>query len=316
VFFCVLLEYHPMIGADPHNELAPSVPPAVPVEPHAVAAILNFILPASMADDTRTKVLGPLHARVMLRGTDIQSFIPHIPLGPGILLAGLLTLFSGSKSHFGPSSVLACKKPIAAALLVLINPNVNCGTIAGVGTVFAPNTVVAGMTVGDVIGGLFAACVQIVIQGVTNAVFGKLPGGDKVQAIAGGLFGIFAGSPTGFSVNTTGAGPLGIIGRLADDLSRYVRGCGEQVGSALEWAVGDEADARADWKQADADTDGALGDLKKQLAGAYDPFAWTLNRTDPDASGNSSPFQQSLSNSFGPVQPTSNAIDNPHAESF
>ena len=54
---------------------------------------------------------------IIQRDSDIQYGIPHIPLPPfpPCVLALLWTAISGSKSYFGPSSVLGNGKPIAAA---------------------------------------------------------------------------------------------------------------------------------------------------------------------------------------------------------
>src|ERR1700722_13883562 len=216
--FCVLIEFHPMVGVDLHKDLQPPPLPAIPFAPHATAALLNWVVPASTANSVKA-----LYGRVMQRGTDIQNLIPHIPLTPAALLAGVLTGLSGSKSYFGPASVQADKKPIAAAVAVVVNYNLNCGDVpTPTGIVVAPNTVVTGMTVGDILGGVFAMLTDAAIQTAMNLLLGDL---GPWQA---GIAGMLLGSPLGFSFNENGTGLIGLVGRLAGDVSDFARSEGER----------------------------------------------------------------------------------------
>ena len=236
MMFNVLIEWHPMIGVDLHEDVLPPAPP-VPMAPHLTAATLNWVIPAAMSSKTFATFV---HARIMQRGTDIQSLIPHIPLSPACTLAGLLTLFSGSKSHFGPRSVEVEGTPVAVALLGSVNVNLNCGDLPmPTGYVIAPNTVVAGMTLGDVIGGIFAMMADTAMQYGMNKLLGPL------GPAFGGLAGAFLGSPLGFSFNGNGHGLPGAVGRLMGIGSDGARNVGETLGDTLTGAdTTRDADAR------------------------------------------------------------------------
>jgi len=233
MMFNVLIEWHPMVGLDLHGELTTTPPPVeVPMAPHLTAATLNWIIPAAMTQKTFATFVS---ARIMQRGTDIQSLIPHIPLAPpAIALAPVMTVFSGSKSHFGPRSVEVEGTPVAVGLLGIANLNLNCGDIPmPSGWVLAPNTVVAGMKLGDVLGGLFAMASDAAIQYAMNKVLGDAFGPGIAGSILSGITGTFLGSPLGFSLNGNGHGIAGLLGRvlgLRSDLSRNI---GETLGDTL-----------------------------------------------------------------------------------
>ncbi len=238
MMFNVLIEWHPMIGLDLHEDITPAVPPVpVPMAPHLTTATLNWIIPAAMSSKTFATFV---QARLMQRGTDIQSFIPHIPLSPACLLAPVLTVFSGSKSHFGPRSVQVEGAPVAVALLGPVNLNLNCGDIPlPSGYVVAPNTVVAGMNLGDILGGLFAMATDAALQFAMNKLL--LPLGPIGAGIAGALL----GSPLGFSFNANGHGYVGLVGRLLGLGSDTARNLGETLGDAMTGAdTKRDADAR------------------------------------------------------------------------
>ena len=107
--FNALMTIHPMIGVDLHDGIPPPGPVMVPKLPHFVAATLKWAVPTSSPTPT---VFGPGGFSLMQQGTDIGNFIPHIFVE---YLAVLYTATSGSKSHFGASTVLAEGKPAAAA---------------------------------------------------------------------------------------------------------------------------------------------------------------------------------------------------------
>jgi hypothetical protein len=253
MMFNVLIEWHPMIGVDLHEDVLPPAPP-VPMAPHLTAATLNWIIPAAMSSKTFATFV---HARIMQRGTDIQSLIPHIPLTPAGALAPVLTVFSGSKSHFGPRSVEVEGTPVAVALLGAVNVNLNCGDLPmPTGYVLAPNTVVAGMTLGDVLGGLFAMMADTAMQYGMNAVLGPM------GALGGGIAGALLGSPLGFSFNGNGHGYPGLIGRLMGLGSDGARNVGETLGDTLTGAdtTRDAAARRAIWEKLDKEAKGLKDD--------------------------------------------------------
>jgi hypothetical protein len=292
--FCVLIEVHPMMGVDFHFDLIPPAPAPVPTpfEPHGTVAMMNWLLPPSMANTVLAMTM-----RVMQRGTDIQNGIPHIPMGPGVLLSLPETAFSGSKSHFGPSSVQAGGKPVAVALLMVENLNLNCGTIpTPTGIVEAPNTVVTGMTLGDFLGGLFAMIADCALTTLMNCVFAL--GG--IGTVPAGIIGLFTGSPLGFSFNANGHGPVGQVGRLMGNYSDAMRGFGEALG-------GDEAQGRADYNAA---VDAAEKDLAYQPNPLDPTGGWNIFGENGDASRLQQPIPP-------PGWGGSNGLhDNPMAEHF
>jgi len=166
--FNALMTMHPMIGVDFHDGVPPPGPVVVPKMPHFVAAMMKWALPTSKP---APKVLGPL-GPLMKQGTDIGNFIPHIAVE---YLAVLYTATSGSKSEFGASTVLSQGDPTAAAILLVVNMNLNCSGPSlppvPLGFVIAPNTVSVGMTLGDVLGGLFAMATDSIIQYGLNKLF-------------------------------------------------------------------------------------------------------------------------------------------------
>ena len=202
----LLRKWNPMAGVDPHNEITLALVPA-PFIPHVVGMVL-------CGDSNSSRLTTNVTASdwaIVQRDSDIGAGIPHVPLVlPACVLFGALLLLSGSKSYFGPSSVRANGKPVAAAVLLhYFNVNLNCAD-----PIYMPNnlvvawgTVVCGMTWGDIIGGLAAMLIDIILSGaytllgagVSSAAGGKLAK-FLVSALASVIAQQLAGSPVGFSV--------------------------------------------------------------------------------------------------------------------
>lgn len=198
---CILIAVHPMVGLDLHMDLMPAAPSPLPspTHPHVTAHILFGWAGIATKWTPTEKTMG---IEIVCMGSDIANGIVHIPLPlTHFLLAAIMTAFSGSKSHFGPASVQTPKGPVGAALLVLVNYNLNCGTVpTPTGVVLAPNTVVAHMTLGDVIGGFIAMGVDIAVGAALNYLCGKLPiKNEAVKSVAGGVIQFLTGSPLGRS---------------------------------------------------------------------------------------------------------------------
>jgi hypothetical protein len=174
-FHLLLLKWHPMIGCDIHLELTATWPPVpAPNTPHLVAQRLAGFGGATMTDDD---VLAN-NWNIIQRDSDIQYGIPHIPIPPypPCALALLWTGLSGSKSYFGPRSVVSSKGPIAAALLVYVNPQLNCDDPLPLPTGIAItwSTVVCGMTWGDIIGGFLSMAFDMLISWLLNKLGERL----------------------------------------------------------------------------------------------------------------------------------------------
>lgn len=202
----LLSKWHLMLSADGHRDLMPVPPPVLvqpnPYHPHIVGSVLYGLSFGKIAPDVKARDIELIHM-----GSDIANFIPHIPLPPThFLLALLYTSFSGSKSHFGPASVQTETGVVGAALLLNVNPNLNCYDMVPLpfGWVCAPNTVMAHMTFGDILGGAFAMGVDMVIQALINQAgnalgeaLGKKYGSQAAEMLAGPIASFMLGSPLG-----------------------------------------------------------------------------------------------------------------------
>lgn len=168
----VMKHWHPMIGRDLHIPWVPGTPAPAPAPvPYITFSLLfGFGVVASYAKTHHSMGWG----FTMQKGTDIGFLIPHF--GPPSLLTPLDVIFSASKSYFGPAAIQAEGKPIAAALLIVVNPNLNCGTPIPVpfGAVLAINTHFVGMTLGDIIHGLLSGAIDFVIQWAIGKIMGPL----------------------------------------------------------------------------------------------------------------------------------------------
>lgn len=169
--------FHPMLGCDFHDGMIAPIDPPKPM-PHFVAATLNWVVPPQK---TMT-VMGTFSMAFIKKGSDIGMLIPHI--SPSIL-APLCTLASGSKAHFGPSSILMEGTPPAGALIVVVNLNLNCAGATRPplpsGFVIAPNTIMYAMSLGDILGGLFAMIADSLIQFGINRALGALSASDAYK---------------------------------------------------------------------------------------------------------------------------------------
>ncbi len=321
----VLIELHPMIGADLHEETGTAVPPKVPLYPHFVTAPLHWVFKPSYAPKVRA-----LHLGTMQRGTDMQSFIPHIPIPfmPYCLSVPQIVLFSGSKSHFGVARVKVAGSPVAVALLCFININLNCGDIPlPNGYVIAPNTVLSGLTWADFFGGLFAMMCDLIVQTAFNEIMGNC--GIK-NPFAAGLVGALIGSPLGFSFNGGGTGLVGLGGRTWGNLSDVARGLGEYLGGDFDTGYSTihsaadklENDGITAPPEAGALVAPGLPGEKVPGQGWIEPknADWTSSPAVQDAETIfDRPIQKidEIGKALGPgPSPTSAAFDNPAAEAF
>jgi hypothetical protein len=182
----VLKHLHPMIGVDFHDEVAPPGIPA-PKIPHLTAGLLCFP-PWGVITGKANGTVCTSHAMSLAQGTDMGFLIPHIPLppAPANILAPILTLASGSKSHFGAHNHLTPQGPLAFACLVVINLNVNCAgpTMPPLptGFVFAVFQLTwQGVTLGDLIAGTLHLLVDILLQHLINRFLSRGPGGKAID---------------------------------------------------------------------------------------------------------------------------------------
>jgi hypothetical protein len=158
-----------MIGIDLHICWPPGSPLPLPNP-------MPYLVVMPMCGTFLTAVMAPtaltLSQMTMKRGTDIGPLIPHI--GPPSKLTPMDILLSGSASHFGPSAVVVEGAPVAAALLYLINPNLNCNSSCPLptGLVLCFTTHYVGMTLFDVMFGVFTSVLTIAIDVATASTTG------------------------------------------------------------------------------------------------------------------------------------------------
>ena len=170
-----------MMGVDLHIPWPPGSPsPAPGPVPYRTAMLMIGSGLGVLANLTKVteKQMTDSFSMTMLKGTDIGPLIPHIGV-PSITLP-VEMLFSSSKSYFSTSRYQVAGESVACSLLVVVNPNLNCGTPmpSPTGVVLALTTHRVNMTWGDVFAGLgrmFADwCVQTVFNFLGNKAGGAL----------------------------------------------------------------------------------------------------------------------------------------------
>lgn len=176
----VLKHWHPMVGIDYHIPWPPGSPaPAPAPAPYQTAQLLIGLFPTIFSKPIFSHMTDGF-AITMEQGTDIGSLIPHLGV-PSITLPVEMA-FSYSKSYFGSARYLAENKIMACALLVSVNPNLNCGTPlpTPTGFVMAVTTHTVEMSLADVLTGLFRMAVDAALQWVLSKLGGAL--GDRLSA--------------------------------------------------------------------------------------------------------------------------------------
>lgn len=189
---CVITRFHQMMGVDFHASALGfpiPIPPPVPQMVHMVSATVRFGI-WFQAKDKESEKVDTYAGAPMSKIFDIGMFIPHLGINHPIVL-GFLSACSSSQGHFGVASVITDKGPIAVALDVCVNPQLNCNDFLlmpipfplpvplPTGLLHAPNTVVAGLTLGDVFAGylsmVMTSAATMVIGGLIGAPFHYLP---------------------------------------------------------------------------------------------------------------------------------------------
>lgn len=227
--FNTLLSIHPMTGCDLHDGIPPPGPVVVPKMPHFVVATLKWILPTS---SPTTKTFGPFGMAFMQQGSDISNFIPHV--SPNYLLP-LVIATSGSKSSFGASTVKAEGTPLAAAICVVFNLNLNCSGASlppmPTGIVIAPNSVVVGLTLGDIVGGVFSMAADSALQYGLNRIFASAKATKLFNALQGPIIrALIPNAPAFLSLTTA------LTGQASRVLSNPV--VANTLGNLIPTAIG------------------------------------------------------------------------------
>ena len=142
--------------------------------------------------------------------------------------------------------MLVEKKPVAAAILVVLNVNLNCGdpTAQPFNIVITWGNVVVGMTYGDIIGGGVAMLVDIAITGAFYALglgisgqVGKAIANEFFKNIVSGLISQvvqqLTGSPLGYTWGPgQGLSDWGSIGNWGPNIGSLVGGAIDAAGTS------------------------------------------------------------------------------------
>jgi len=174
--FCVLKDWHPMLGVDMHIPWPLGSPtPAPTAVPYRTGAMLRWVTDLTVRYAPTTL---SVEGYSMVRETDIGPGIPHV--GVPSYLTPIDMLFSSSKSYFGTSETVVTDQTgspgdLAVAVGCVVNLNWNCGTVAplGIGVVLAPSSNVASMSLADFLKGLFQFALEFAIQLAINWLIGR-----------------------------------------------------------------------------------------------------------------------------------------------
>jgi len=249
---CAHLTIHGFIGAGFHDAVFPPVPTVVPFTPHvSMQTLLGLTIKAKWSKT----VIGPFGFQLLGKDNDSGLMVPHISIPPPNALVPIVIAFGGSKIMFGASTVKldvdGAGVPMGACLIpfVPLSRNQACNQPLNLPTdnVIAPNTVLVGLTLGDVIGGV----VNVVIDMGVSFALGKLGGkiSDKItQPIVAAALNKFGATFTSMAVGEVGEA---VTNALVDAVVGY--GIGEADG-AISGAAGNAAGGEG-W----SDTGTALG---------------------------------------------------------
>lgn len=196
---CAIANYNVMFGVDFHDGYPFDIisPEGVPFVPHLVAAPVRWLIWKEAAESEHPSVVMP-HGNAMSKIFDIGPRIPHLtfPAWNGWLHMLIYTLMSSSQGHFGVASVTIEGEPLAVALEYDENRQLECGDPLPLPTsiLFAPNTVVAGLTMGD----LMAGNDSMFIHSLIDAAASKLCGNAFDKMIHHGLIDSIVGHYLGY----------------------------------------------------------------------------------------------------------------------
>lgn len=226
MYFSVMHSIHPVVGMDLHIPWLPPAPaPAPSPVPYFTATTMTgFKLAAAEQPTIRTSF-----GNILNVGNDAGLGVPHV--GTPSYLTPVDIFASASKCHFASSSVMSGGQPTAVALLIVTNPNLNCGTPipTPTGRPIALTTHFAGMSLGDFFAGLGGLAFDFVVQAALSALGGGISRGASSVATR------LAPSVVNGRVATAAATTLTRNQQLAQGTARGL----QALADGLEHPVGD-----------------------------------------------------------------------------
>jgi hypothetical protein len=186
---------HFFVGYGQHSTLLPGAPPVPGFTPHLSAfTLLGLTINAKYSP----RVLGMGGIPLCGRGNDSGFFVPHLDLGGTSALLPVVIPLGSSKIMFGSSKTKALMddnstKDVGCCLIpyniVWFNQACNDPLNFPSDAVISPNTVMVGMTVGDVVGGFadiaFDAALSFLLSTAGGGIASRLQGRFYREGSAG-----------------------------------------------------------------------------------------------------------------------------------
>jgi hypothetical protein len=190
-------------------------------------------------------VIGPFGFQFIGKDNDSGLIIPHISIPPPNVLVPIVIAFGGSKVMFGASTVKinvdGAGIPMGACVFPVVPLSLNqaCNQPLNLPSdyVIAPNTVMVGLTLGDIVGGVVNIVLDMglsfllsklgdkfssgVTQPIVAAVLGKF-GPSLIGGVAQGVINGLIDAALGFAANEgidagKGAAGKGAVGQAVSD---------------------------------------------------------------------------------------------------
>ena len=247
------LTAHSFIGMGSHMAVYPPAPAAV-MAPHvSMDTLLGLMISAKWSKT----VIGPFGFQFIGQGSDSGFVVPHIAIPPPSVLVPVVIAFGGSKPMFSASTVHidvdGSSLPMSAGMIpfnfVSINQACNDPCNYPSDMVISPNTVVVGLTLGDMIAGFVNIAIDCIVSAIANKI-----GGDVAEAVLSRLATRIAAASLRevtetltryFGQETAERLTRDAIGEIAEGIMNrpFTRMVQETVGKLIEGQVGNAVDA-------------------------------------------------------------------------
>ena len=239
------LHMHTFIGIGTHKALIP--PSVVPVIlPHiSMDTLLGLTIKAKYSKT----VIGPLFNSMIGKENDSGMIVPHISIPPTNALLPIIILFGSSKVMFTASTVVmdvaGASTPLAAACFpfVPLSLNQQCNDPCNYpcDLVISPNTVVVGLTAGDILAGIAGIVIDVGVSALANYLGGKIA--DGLFEHIGGPIAAYANRELAETIVALGGS--GTVKEVAQEIAENVlerpviQAVKEGVGKIIEGLIGD-----------------------------------------------------------------------------